>query len=536
MQNVRILYRWLFEPIVMPLWVNVLLWISGIIAMSLWVEQLTAITEASFCFMDAVLWVDGLINYWHGGIVSGQMEGDRPPLSLWMGAWLLSFGYTEVQALQLVARVALSTVVATVSIGLLRKTSIVLTGLACWLVLSAPSFSKLMLWLNAEMLVNAFFVLHLFVGWYIIDVFRNDSSIWARRFSLVTMGLLAGWTVCAKEQGILLFPVSLFLMTILTLQKGRGWLKQIVQHVGWYTVGAVGPLAWYGVHFREQWTNGEKWRIFIDDLKIMWSQDSLSDQLNAPTTWGTFSSRFGHSNNWWDFFYSSSSSLLQEFLTPTVYALGLSFMTALIASIWNWFQTTEETVWKLEWRAGVWILGHLLPVLPLLVVPIFEPYHYSVMWAPVVILLAWTAQQWMHRWQWKGILSVIFIGFLAGEQSSFTRTIQLERERCIASRLIPVRMWMRNNATDGAILWVTDSLTPYDRSLYPHRAKPFSTYTTCSTLDYVATSGLSNQSSLFAAERERHPGTWTKVNAIVSINKEVWQVYRADCHHRSQFQ
>ena len=94
---------------------------QGIIGMTLWVEQLTPITEASFCFMDAVLWVDGLINYWHGGIVGGQMEGDRPPLSLWMGAWLLSFGYTEVQALQLVARVALSTVVATVSIGLLEE-------------------------------------------------------------------------------------------------------------------------------------------------------------------------------------------------------------------------------------------------------------------------------------------------------------------------------------------------------------------------------------------------------------------------------
>ena len=536
MQKIRTCYRWLFEPIVMPFWVCLLLWLSCIIGITLWLEQLTPITEASFCFMDAVLWVDGLINYWHGGIVSGQMEGDRPPLSLWMGAWLLSFGYTEVQALQLVARVAISTVVASVSVGLMRKTSVVLAGLACWLVLSSASFSKLMLWLNAEMLVNAFFVLHLFAGWFILDIFRNDSSVWTRRFSLVTMGLLAGWTVCAKEQGILLFPVSLFLMAILTLQEYRAWFKKIIHHVGWYTVGAIGPLVWYGFHFREQWTNGEKWRIFIDDLKIMWAQDSLSDQLNAPTTWGTFSSRFGYSNSWWDFFYSSSSSLLQEFLTPTVYALGLSIVTVVTVSVWNWFKTTEETVWKLEWKIGLWILGHLLPVLPLLVVPIFEPYHYSVMWTPVVVLLAWNAQQWMRRWKLKGILPVLLIGFLASEQSSFKRTIQLERERCIASRLIPVRMWMRNNATDRATLWVTDSLTPYDRSLYPHRAKPFSKYTNCSTQDYVATSGLSNQSSLFALEREQHPGSWTKVNSIVSINKEVWQIYRADCHHRSQYQ
>ena len=335
--------------------------------------------------------------------------------------------------------------------------------------------------------------------------------------------------------GTSLFPLSLLLMTILTLQKGR-WLKQIVQHVGWYVVGAVGPLAWYGVHFREQWTNGEKWRIFIDDLKIMWSQDSLSDQLNAPTTWGTFSSRFGHSNRLVGF--------LLFFLIIALARVSYTHCVRIGAVHWYCFHCIDlelvsnygRACLESGMRGGLWILGHLLPVLPLLVVPIFEPYHYSVMWAPVVILLVWTAQQWMQRWQLKGILPVLFIGFLAREQSSFTRTIQLERERCIASRLIPVRMWMRNKATDGAILWVTDSLTPYDRSLYPHRAKPFSKYTNCSTQDYVATSGLSNQSSLFAAERERHPGSWTKVNAIVSINKEVWQVYRADCHHRSQFQ
>ena len=142
MQRMRTLYRWLFESISNPLWVSLLVWFGVTTGMMIWIEQLTPITEASFCFMDAVLWVDGLINYWYGGIVSGQMEGDRPPLSLWMGAWLLSFGYTEVQALQLVARVALSTVFATMFVGLLRRTSVVVTALSCWLLLSSDSFSN----------------------------------------------------------------------------------------------------------------------------------------------------------------------------------------------------------------------------------------------------------------------------------------------------------------------------------------------------------------------------------------------------------
>ena len=78
MQRMRILYRWLFEPFSIPLWASLLLWLGVITGMVIWIEQLTPITEASFCFMDAVLWVDGLINYWYGGIVSGQIIQVRP--------------------------------------------------------------------------------------------------------------------------------------------------------------------------------------------------------------------------------------------------------------------------------------------------------------------------------------------------------------------------------------------------------------------------------------------------------------------------
>ena len=524
----RTVMKWLIEPIVLPIWGAVMVWAGVATGMMLWIQHLTPLTEASFCFMDAVLWVDGLLNYWYGGIVSGQMEGDRPPLSLWMGAWLLSFGYTEVQALQLVARMAISALMATLTMGVLRRTSVLIAGVSFWLVLSSSSFSKLMLWLNAEMLVNALFVLHLFIGWTTLEAFRTQETTWRRRGGLLMTGLFAGWTMCAKEQGILLLPVSLLLMSILTLEAKQNLWKSIGQRVVWYLLGAIGPIGWYGVHFAEQWRNGEKWRIFIDDLRIMFSQNSLSDGLNAPTTWGTFSARFGSADSWWEFFTASSASLLQDMQTPTVWAMSLSIATILSAGVWNRLQV-EKASFSIDWRSGLWIVGHLLPVAPLLLVPIFEPYHYTVLWAPVVVLLAWTAHQWMMRWTLSGVAVLLLMGHLASNGDPFERTIKLERESCIATRLIPVRMWMRQNASDRATLWVTDSLTPYDRSLYPQKALPFSKYQTCSRYDYVATSGLSNQGAMFAAERERFPGGWTKVNSIVSINKEVWQIYRADC-------
>ena len=143
------------------------------------------------------------------------------------------------------------------------------------------------------------------------------------------------------------------------------------------------------------------------------SQDSLSDQLNAPTTCGTFSARFGHSDSWWDSFSGIvfSSSRISD---TTVVALSVFFGTLSIGrSGIDFIETPIHLGVLLEkWRMGVW---SFLPVLPLLLVPIFEPYHYSVMWAPVVVLLAWTAQQWMGQWKLKGMLSVVLIGHLASE-------------------------------------------------------------------------------------------------------------------------
>ena len=187
-------------------------------------------------------------------------------------------------------------------VGLLRRTSVVVTALSCWLLLSSDSFSKLMLWLNAEMLVNALFVLHLFMGWYTIDAFQKDDRRWLKGGIPIHNGT-ACWLDCVcKRTGDTivagLYPADVDIDNTVD----RCLIRQVLQRLVWYGAGVMAPLAWYGVHFREQWTNGEKWRIFIDDLRIMFSQDSLSDQLNAPTTWGTFSARFGHSDSWWDSF------------------------------------------------------------------------------------------------------------------------------------------------------------------------------------------------------------------------------------------
>ncbi len=512
-------------------------------SMMLWIDAITPIAEASYCFMDAVLWVDGLINFQYGDVVSGQVEGDRPPLSLWMGAWLYAFGYTEVQALQMVARIAIAGLVATMTVALVRWTSALVAGFSVWMLLSSAAFGKLTLWLNAEMLINALFVVHLCVGVQVLRLFNESSDdvsegadktahgSWARRTWLALLGLCAGLAVCAKEQGILLLPCSIVGLLCLSFKGYSGtWGREILSRLGWYGLGAAPLLGWYSVHLYAQWVYGEKWRIFQADLLLMASRDSFAEQMTAETTWGTFAKRFGNHDSWWSFFEASSASLMQDMVSPMVAVLGFFLLTLGAMAVGR---VRQWTGMQFNIREGLWMGLHLLAVVPLLIVPIFEPYHYTVLWAPVVILLAWSSQQWVNGLRWLGLPVLGLFVFCLFDAADYQRTLTVERESCISTRLIPVRTWISHQASQRAILWVTDSLTLYDRSLYPQRIKPFSTYDDrCSDKDYLAVSGLSNEAHLFAQEQETYPNAWIKEHEIPSINKEVWQIYRSDCSKR----
>ncbi len=528
--------EWFCLPIPLRLWQGGLLWVGLFTAVMLWIDGITPIDEASYCFMDAVLWVDGLINFQHGDVVSGQVEGDRPPLSLWMGAWLYAFGYTEVQSLQMVARIAIAGLVATMGVALISWTSVLVSGLSIWMLLSSAAFGKLTLWLNAEMLINALFVIHLCVGTQVLRLFNgsDEAKPWTKRAWLLALGVSAGLAVCAKEQGVLLLPWSILgVLCLLGKESSLKLIRESASRLGWYGLGALPLLGWYGVHLYAQWVYGEKWRIFQADLLLMASRDSFAEQMTAETTWGTFAKRFGNHDSWWSFFEASSTSLMQDMVAPMLVVLSLfaltlgTMVTMVVARVQQW------TWMSLNLREGLWMGVHVLAVLPLLVVPIFEPYHYTVLWAPVVMLLAWSSQQWVKAFRWMGLPVLGVFAFCVSDVSQFQRTLKLERESCISTRLIPVRTWISHKASQRAILWVTDSLTPYDRSLYPQRIKPFSTYDgRCSSKDYLAVSGLSNEAHLFAQEQELYPNAWIKDHEIPSINKEVWQIYRSDCSKR----
>lgn len=496
------------EPIVLSFRWATVWWAILFVSVIVWLEWIVPIADASYCFMDAVIWTDALEGFYYQ-VSDQEFIWDRPPLSIWAGSWFRHFGYTPPQALQWCARGGLAMMVASMGVGLLRRTSVLVTGLMLWTLLGMSTFTKLVIWLNAEMLVNGLFVMHLFAGWRAMETPAGRL----RNGWLCTTGMLLGLAICAKEQGLLLAPFAVVMVTLLS----SSWRHRI-RDLGWYLAGTLPFAVWYGYWLRGQLVYGEKWRIFQSDLDILASQTSWSDMNTVSTTWGSFSRTFGTSDSVWTFFWTSSQSLLQAMWMP----LGLMFIGILLSAGLVWRSDTR----RLELSQWCWVLSHLLAVVPLLVVPIFEPYHYTVLWGPAVVGLGWS----MHRlirihWAWVALL-VLWGWWYQPKVRSLDAGVNLEVAECIGGRIRGIRNWARNGLPDDAIIYVTSSLVNRDQSLYPQRVYPFSKrLENCSSREYVMSSDISNERGLFLVERAQSPQTWQPIHQMVGVNQEVWEVY-----------
>ena len=504
----RLLHR-LIKPITLSTGWSIGLWCLVFASVIVWLESITPIADASYCFMDAVIWTDALEGFYYR-VPDHEFIWDRPPLSVWAGSWFRHFGYTPPQSLQWIARGGLALLLASMTVGLLRRTSTVVTGVAIWTLLGMSAFTKLVVWLNAEMLVNGLFVAHIFAGWCALDSIEQTVQ---RRWFILS-GAVLGAAICAKEQGLLLAPlsvVSLFLMT-------PGWYRRW-KVVGFYLLGVLPFLGWYGYWLKGQLQYGEKWRIFQSDLTLLAAQDSWTDMTSVSTTWGSFSRTFGESDSILSFFMTSSQSLLQSMWMPILAMVAMMFFSLL-------------SLWKIEhkipyFRQWGWLLVHLLAGIPLLLVPIFEPYHYTVLWGPCVVALGWSVHRWIER-RWFGVILLLIWGWwYQPKVRSLDAGVSLEVAECISGRIRGIRNWARNGLPDNAIIYVTSSLASKDRSLYPQRVYPFSKrLETCSSREYVMSSDISNERGLFLAERAQSPQTWQPIHQMVGVNQELWEVYQ----------
>ena len=473
-------------------------------------SKITPTEDASYCFMDAVLWRDAL-DYFYQANYQAVAQIDRPPLSLYLASWLRHFGYSSVESLQLVARLSLAGTFGVLGVGLWRFFSIWVAVIGLFILGMTPSFTKLSIWLNAQMLCNFFFALHMIIGYWILH--SNRSKTW--QWSL--LGLVAAATVCTKEQGLLLLPSSLLFLCF-----SAPSLLAALRRSSFFLIGASPLLLWYGYWFQLQLQHGEKWHIFSGDLEKLGGTRSLSELLRTQTTWGSFQKSFGHHENYIHFLEESTKILLRDLYSPSFYAFALA------SSVWIISRLLRKER-EASYCSPSWFFWHALLVLPLIVVPIFEPYHYSILMIATIALLGW-GLQYLRR------ISILFLPFILLNVNastrrwggSFNQTLNLELQRCISNRIRPVRDWAKNSLSKDAQLYFTDSLVRRDQAYYPQRIFGYTNYS-CDSNHYVITSGLSNQQPDFIRDLQQKPKGWTHITQITSLNKELWFVYASNC-------
>ena len=503
------------EKLLQHAWLQLAISILLMLYLVLEMESIIPISDASYCFMDAVLWSDAL-NAFHAGNINLAAKMDRPPLSLVFGSVLKHFGYSTPQALQLIAKLSFAGSVGFLFGGIWRFHSLPIACLSAYLLLYAPSYTKLSLWLNAQMFCNCIFVMHLVFGWILI----KKRKPW----SWLLLGLLASAGTLAKEQGLLLYP-----LTLLFCLGYSGTITQSLRQGFYFVIGSLPLGIWQFTWLRAQNNYGEKWRLFDEDLRLLFSRESWQDFLRIKTSWGSFAHRFYDEQDITQFFYKTADILLRELLPLSTLALYFSGALFLIGLIGRKIGDNGQFFWY---------LFHFLAIVPLLLIPIFEPYHYTAIAIGSVALLSWG----LHTlWTIHPALSLmaIYWGFQAyplwGKHPE--TTLRSEARGCIETRILPVREWARTNLERGASLYFTDTMVPWAKGYYPQTVKVLTASTALEemscTSDYVVMSELSNNRDYFKQyfddEKGPHAPSWPRIGEINAVNKEVWWIYQKPC-------
>lgn len=474
-------------------------------------ETLIPISDASYCFMDAVLWSDAL-DAFHSGNINLAAKMDRPPLSLVLGTVLKNFGYTTPQALQLIAKISFAGSVGCLFGGMWRFHSLPIACLSAYLLLHAPSYVKLSLWLNAQMFCNFVFVLHLVFGW----MFIQKEKTW----SWILLGAIASAGTLAKEQGLLLYPLTF----MFCFGYSRS-IKQSLRQGFYFFIGSLPLGIWHFHWLRAQKNYGEKWKLFDTDLKLLLTQDSWQEFLTIKTSWGSFANRFYPEQDVLLFFSKTASLLMRELFTLSSVSISLSSALFLLCIFWK--NLGKKPLF-------FWYLCHLLPIILLVIIPIFEPYHYSTIAIGSIALLAWG----LHvLWKLHPMISLatMYWGFQSHPiwGTAPEQTLKDETRSCIETRILPVREWAKKNVERGANLYFTDSLLPWAKGYYPQTVEVLRSTAQMETMnchtDYIAVSEISNHKQYFKQYFDNHPPNWTIISHINSVNKEIWWIYQPPC-------
>ena len=269
-------------------------------------------------------------------------------------------GDIPIDALQSVSRLAWVISVASF-VGLLHyRLGIVGSFFGGLILIFAQSYAQLTLEVNAQILLNMFFVLSL--------IWMNLFAMYPRIFSAF-LGMTGMLAALSKEQGLLLLPL-LFLWVVI---QGRRYQK-LWGSVILFFLSALPLGIWLYTWLYSMWYRGLKFAELRQDLETLLNAPSWKYAIDQHLNWGKLRVTYDDPQNYWETLLHAWPRLTHDVGNHFILSL---WMILLAGGVLIYEKYRREKGLQTDWEGLLAGSVLVLPMVPLFAMLLIEPYHLS---------------------------------------------------------------------------------------------------------------------------------------------------------------
>jgi hypothetical protein len=505
-----------------------------------WLEWVHADLTNMFCFMDITVW-ETATEAVHQQNYNLAVKNDRLPLYPMASAVGLMQGMETLDSMQMVSRLSWATAVGILFLACARRCGKMAAFLALFILAWGQQFAQLTLWVNAQSFFNMLFAIYFCFGFQLAH--SKKAIAWC------ALGALATIPALAKEQGFLLPPCALLYLLLYAPIKRKGWSTLLTRTVA-FCVGALPLCMWLLNWVRAMWGAGYKFDQLRMDIEKLTASASWGTAMSQPLHWGRFHQTYANPENYLDLLSKAWPRLTMD--------IGYHAHVALLVVLASLFlaKTRQRSI---DWKYLIWIGCSLLPMVPLFLVPLIEPYHLSFIEISAVAMMAWSAKHMffgrlgrlsefsLDTNRAAGIcLYLLALGSIMQVGQFFPFAVKGQIGSCIAGRIRTVMEWTEQNIDSESDVWVANPMIRYNES-NPSNYIAFSTLgelppAPCSQPIAVVDStfmsswkertivaGVNDQDQSPVTKMLKDQKKWKQLHYLRGINDEKWYIYEPIC-------
>lgn len=469
------------------------------------------------CSIDTQKWIDATQEISQNKFANAT-EYDRLPLLPFIAQIFIWNGDIPIDALQSVSRLAWVISVASF-VGLLHyRLGIVGSFFGGLILIFAQSYAQLTLEVNAQILLNMFFVLSL--------VWMNLFPMYPRIFSAL-LGVTGMLAALSKEQGLLLLPL-LFLWVVI---QGKRYQK-LWRSVILFFLSALPLGIWLYTWLYSMWYRGLKFAELRQDLETLLNAPNWKYAIDQHLNWGKLRVTYDDPQNYWETLLHAWPRLTHDVGNHFVLSI---WMILLACGILIYEKYRKEKILQTDWEGLLAGIVLVLPMVPLFAMLLIEPYHLSFLQIPATYFWAWSAvvlyeNGRKHFNYWIFVPYIATLVFLLYSYQPFFYAIRGGIGACVAGRTMKVSQWVSQEYGKEQPILFTDAMIEFD-----HLRNTNHSYITkldelpkpCDTNAVIATSSWTTG---YRELKDPLKGRfWKQVAVLPTISQEEWLVYSPYC-------